>query len=343
VELYLEAGETLGQPAQLAPHLLQPALQLRPLPAARLLTPLQRPDRLTAQLQLAVQLLDLPDVLEAELLQEPGAQAHVPLQRLDPVGQLLPRGLTARWLTASTRSIAVLSTADHCWAIRPDDSCHSHGLFFIAGDDFVAACIAITPAHSILIAALALLTALGGCGIRKVAGQRTDCWWCAVISSKGSATTTEVQLRRRSVACLLAGLLGKGGQFIARAGQQAPTARQALVEEGGGGATVVVVVVDGGLAADVCDQHKVGGGVGPGHRGQVQLYAQDIAECCQRKTYHENQDWIRIQSVQRIWIQEGKNDHQKKNFFEMSCFEVLDCLLSELKASFATWMSFMEA
>jgi hypothetical protein len=45
----------------------------------------------------------------------------------------------------------------------------------------------------------------------------------------------------------------------------------------------------------------------------------------------------------RIRIQEGKNDHQKKNLFEISCFEVLDVLLSELKASFVTWMAFMEA
>jgi hypothetical protein len=34
---------------------------------------------------------------------------------------------------------------------------------------------------------------------------------------------------------------------------------------------------------------------------------------------------------------------KRRYFFEISCFEVLDVLLSELKASFATWMSFMEA
>jgi hypothetical protein len=43
----------------------------------------------------------------------------------------------------------------------------------------------------------------------------------------------------------------------------------------------------------------------------------------------------------RIWIQEGKNDPQKKviNFI----FEVLDVLFLGLKASTAAWTSFKEA
>ncbi len=53
---------------------------------------------------------------------------------------------------------------------------------------------------------------------------------------------------------------------------------------------------------------------------------------------------IRIQSGRWIRIREGKNDQQKLNFlFVSSCFEVLDGLFRELKASFVTWTFFMEA
>ncbi len=55
---------------------------------------------------------------------------------------------------------------------------------------------------------------------------------------------------------------------------------------------------------------------------------------------------IRIQSGQLIWIwiQECKKWPTKvgKNL-EISCFEVLDVLFRKLKASYVTWMSFMEA
>ncbi len=52
---------------------------------------------------------------------------------------------------------------------------------------------------------------------------------------------------------------------------------------------------------------------------------------------------IRIQSGQwiRIQIQEGKNGPQKD--FKSSCFEVLDGLFWDLKASSITWTFFMEA
>jgi hypothetical protein len=45
----------------------------------------------------------------------------------------------------------------------------------------------------------------------------------------------------------------------------------------------------------------------------------------------------------RIRIQEGKNDPQKKKTLKNSCFEVLDGLFCELKASSVTWTFFMEA
>ncbi len=38
-----------------------------------------------------------------------------------------------------------------------------------------------------------------------------------------------------------------------------------------------------------------------------------------------------------------KITHKRRKNLEISCFEVLDVLFSELKASFVSWTSFMEA
>jgi hypothetical protein len=39
----------------------------------------------------------------------------------------------------------------------------------------------------------------------------------------------------------------------------------------------------------------------------------------------------------------GKMTHKSRKNYEISCFEVLDVLFGELKASFVTWTFFMEA
>jgi hypothetical protein len=49
--------------------------------------------------------------------------------------------------------------------------------------------------------------------------------------------------------------------------------------------------------------------------------------------------WIRIQLGQWIWIQEGKNDPQKKEFHVLECW----MFSFEMKPSFVTWTAFMEA
>ncbi len=58
-------------------------------------------------------------------------------------------------------------------------------------------------------------------------------------------------------------------------------------------------------------------------------------------------NWIWIHSGQcirtRIRIQEGKNDPQKLKHLEISHFELLVVLFWELKGSFVTWKSFIEA
>jgi hypothetical protein len=48
-------------------------------------------------------------------------------------------------------------------------------------------------------------------------------------------------------------------------------------------------------------------------------------------------------SVFGIRIRRAKMAHKSRNFFISSCFEVLDGLFSELKASSVTWTFFMEA
>ena len=265
--LLLQAGQPLHHPPQLTRQLVQPALKQLALHAAGLLPPLHHRNGLARHLQLTVQLVDLFDVLEAELLQEAGAQAHISLQRLDPVGQLLPGGLAALLcLLPAPAGVAVLAVA----AASPS---HAVAKQRASSFLFVADCLFAERNTS-----AAADDDSFGSTVVAARDIREPRWLTAAHIAAGASAfqvpTFEVQVR----------MFGEGSKLVANRRQNViggGACRLALVDAAATAASGVTIVTVG------VEDDKVGGGGGggvglgvAGHPGEAQLDAEHVAESC---------------------------------------------------------------